>query len=275
MSALRTTKLKFFATLSKSLSCLKDFWKLFRVVSKDTQVPATLSLGNKSATNPTDKACLLNSHFASCFTPRTSSPLPADIDKVAEDEELSTIQCSHEDVFHVLLKMRSNTASGPDDISSTMLKKCADSISLQLSVIFNLSFTSGCVPDDWKISRVTLIFKSKDRSCVENNYRPISLVAKVLERLVHDCLMQHVLMHDHLSSSTQEALLVSTRDWHDTLDRGGSVVCLFLDLAKAFDSVPHTLILHSLVRVGVRGALLCWFQSQPTCCTPWRLFCLS
>ena len=62
-------------------------------------------------------------------------------------------------------------------------------------------------------------------------------------------------------SSTQEALLVSTRDWHDTLDRGGSVVCLFLDLAKAFDSIPHSLILLSLVRVGVRGALLRWFES--------------
>lgn len=35
--------------------------------------------------------------------------------------------------------------------------------------------------------------------------------------------------------------------------------CAFLDLSKAFDSLPHSLILHSLARVGVCGLLLDWF----------------
>lgn len=85
--------------------------------------------------------------------------------------------------------------------------------------------------------------------------------------MVHNTLMNHIEKCDHLSdaqfgfrprSSTQDALLVATRDWHNTMEKGGSVVCIFLDLAKAFDSVPHSLILEALVNIGVRGTLLAW-----------------
>ncbi len=79
--------------------------------------------------------------------------------------------------------------------------------------------------------------------------------------------MQHVLANNLLSdrqfgfcqnSSTMEAILSATRDWHDTLEQRGSVVCVFLDMAKAFDSLPHNLVLESLARVGVQGRLYDW-----------------
>ena len=35
---------------------------------------------------------------------------------------------------------------------------------------------------------------------------------------------------------------------------------MFLDLAKAFDSLPHQLVLESLARVGVQGSLYAWFE---------------
>jgi len=60
-------------------------------------------------------------------------------------------------------------------------------------------------------------------------------------------------------SSTQEAILFAMRDWHDTLEKRGSVVCVFFDLSKAFDSLPHSLVLASLTRVGVCGTLYDWF----------------
>ena len=43
------------------------------------------------------------------------------------------------------------------------------------------------------------------------------------------------------------------------MEKGKSVICVFFDLSKAFDSLPHDLIIESLVRVGVNGALLKWF----------------
>ena len=37
-------------------------------------------------------------------------------------------------------------------------------------------------------------------------------------------------------------------------------MCIFLDLSKAFDSLPHSLVLESLQRVGVCGSLYNWFE---------------
>ena len=55
----------------------------------------------------------------------------------------------------------------------------------------------------------------------------------------------------------QEALLAATGDWHVTLAAQGSVGCVFFDLSK---SLPHSLILESLSRVGVTRTLLSWFR---------------
>ena len=157
-------------------------------------------------------------------------------------------------------------ASGPDGISSRMLKNTHPSISLSLAALYNASFRLGKIPADWKSSRVVPIPKPGDPSLAKN-YRPISLlplVSKIQERVVHNVLWDHI----HLSfsqycfrpgSSTQEAILAALRDWHHTLESGGSVVCVFLDLSKAFDSLPHSLVLKSLIRVGVGGGLLRWF----------------
>ena len=104
------------------------------------------------------------------------------------------------------------------------------------------------------------------------NYRPISLlslVSKTLERIVHNTLMSHVIENRMVSdrqfgfrpgSSTQEAVLAATRDWHASLEKQQSIGCIFFDLSKAFDSLPHKLVLESLSRCGVSGPLMEWFK---------------
>ena len=153
-----------------------------------------------------------------------------------------------------------------------MLKGCARSICEPLSELFNKSLSAGTVPDDWKISSITPIHKGGDAS-LTNNYRPISLlslISKLLERLVHQALLGHVLEHGYLSpkqygfrpgSSTMEAVLSATYDWHASLEKAGSVACVFFDISKAFDALPHSFVLSSLANVGVCGALFEWFCS--------------
>lgn len=69
-------------------------------------------------------------------------------------------------------------------------------------------------------------------------------------------------------SSTLEAILSATKDWHKSLERGNSVICVFLDLSKAFDSLPHQLVLDSLASAGVAD------RQEATCCFG-RCFVLS
>ena len=85
--------------------------------------------------------------------------------------------------------------------------------------------------------------------------------------------MEHLSNHELLSNkqfgfrpgaSTQEAILSATRVWHEALERGNSIASVFFDLSKAFDSLPHHLILQSLAMVGVCGSLLAWIKDYPT-----------
>lgn len=72
------------------------------------------------------------------------------------------------------------------------------------------------------------------------SYRPISLlslVSKTFERIIHNQLLNFLLKHSRISrfqfgfrpnSSTQEALLHLTNEWHQQLDSGNQLLPSFL-----------------------------------------------
>jgi len=80
-----------------------------------------------------------------------------------------------------------NKISSLDGISTRMMKETAVTILSVLSTLFNLSISTGVVPDSWKISLITPVSKQGDL-LDPNNYRTISLlpiiVSKVLERII-------------------------------------------------------------------------------------------
>ena len=87
-----------------------------------------------------------------------------------------TITCSSEEVASIIQSLKVKSASGPDGISTQMLKICSLSISQYLSLLFNQSLSSGIVPTDWKLSNVIPVYKAGDPKLAEN-YRPISLLS--------------------------------------------------------------------------------------------------
>ena len=93
---------------------------------------------------------------------------------------------SAHELMEAVAQFKTNKSLGIDGISAKLLKDAGDTISESLVNIFNLSLQSGIFPDDWKLARITPIYK--DGSKTEwGNYRPISaisIVAKVLEKLV-------------------------------------------------------------------------------------------
>ena len=86
---------------------------------------------------------------------------------------------------------------GPDLLSGLVLKECASELATPLYIIYNRSLKSGVFPTLFKVANVTPIFKSGDKSKV-NNYRPISLlpiISKVFEKLCYSRLFSHVRGH--------------------------------------------------------------------------------
>ena len=61
--------------------------------------------------------------------------------------------------------------------------------------------------------------------------------------------------------STVSLLLQAVDDWSLCLEHRGTMHFLFLDFAKAFDSVPHERLLLKLNALGIDGNLLNWIRS--------------
>ena len=274
VTMVRKAKYTFINLMSASIRSPKQFWSMYHSLTPNRErIPHTLSNGTISVESPTSKANLLNSFFSSCFSAAPcDESLPITSPPSSIHPELSNIQCTDDEVDGLLCSLKTKTSSGPDGISSHMLRNTAYSISSTLCKLFNYSLSTGCYPAEWKCSNVTPVFKSGNKSMV-SNYRPISLLSipsKILERIVHRKLLHHLISNSILSprqfgfrpgSSTQEAILTATHDWQSCLDRGLSSAALFLDMSKAFDKVPHHKLLLSLAAVGVSGPLLQWFKS--------------
>ena len=131
---------------------------------------------------------------------------------------------------------------------------------------------TGTLPRDWTTANVVPVFKHDKRNLV-SNYRPISLtslVVKTMEQIIlssltslTDILIAHGLLNFNQygfckGCSTLHLLLEAVNDWAEILDCRGSCHCLFLDFAKAFDSVPHNPLSLKLESIGITGNLLQW-----------------
>ena len=70
---------------------------------------------------------------------------------------------------------------------------------------------------------------------------------------------QHGFIHNR---STTSNLLDMCGEVGATLDQGGQTDVIFLDFSKAFDSVPHNLLIHKLRSFGFNGNLLNWIRNS-------------
>lgn len=170
------------------------------------------------------------------------------------------------------VKLIKKDTPGWDDLTGTMLKFVVPYISEPLLHIVNLSFTTGVVPREIKIAKVVPIFKSGDASLF-CNYRPISLLSifsKVFERLMYFQLIDYIeknqLLYKYQCAfrekySTEIALMSLVDKIIDTFENNRYGVGIFIDLAKAFDTVNHKILLDKLHCYGIRGICNDWFHS--------------
>ena len=92
---------------------------------------------------------------------------------------------------------------GPDGMHPAVLRELADVIAEPLSIIFERSWRTGEVPEDWRKANVTPVFK-KGKKEDPGNYRPVSLTSipgKVMEQLILDVTSKQVEENKVIKSS--------------------------------------------------------------------------
>ena len=218
----------------------------------------------------------LNGYFSSVFTKEDSSLPVADAKfQGAKSDYLGPLVVTLELVAKKIKAMKDNKSPGVDGIPPKLLMETVEQISIPLARVFNLSLKEGVVPYEWKEANIIPLFKKGSRNKSEN-YRPVSLmsvICKLLERLIKDHMVDFLVKHKLLNSSQHGFLkarscltnmLCFLEEITKWIDVGSPVDIIYLDFQKAFDKVPHQRLLLKLKAHGIGDSITDWIEQWLT-----------
>ncbi|CAH2236938.1 jg23386 [Pararge aegeria aegeria] len=171
------------------------------------------------------------------------------------------------EVTSIINSLKNTNSIGFDGISIKILKQNKETIASLLVHICNLSFNSGTFPNIFKKSIVTPVYKQGDKNII-SNYRPISILpamSKILERIINKQLVKYLESNNLLANNQygfrkQRSATDAVFDLVDGvvrhIDDGEKCLAIFLDLAKAFDTVSIPILIQKLEQLGIRGLQL-------------------
>ncbi|CAB3993600.1 Hypothetical predicted protein, partial [Paramuricea clavata] len=276
---IKKTKEEYFKTKLFNANNSKESWQaineLLNKKPKTTHV-TQLNVDDQVITGDTNIADCFNQYFSSIGCKLSKNVQNINVDPmtfVTPTESSFHFSCILvQETFDALNQLNSRKSPGLDGISVKLLKDTSDVIAQPLANIFNLSLQTAIFPDEWKIAKVSPVFKEGNKTDC-GNYRPISVisvVAKLFEGLVYNQLRTFIADNSILveqqsgfrsQHSTETALLGSTNEWLYNMDSGLINGVLFLDLKKAFDTVDHEILLKKLHLYGIKGTTYAWFES--------------
>ena len=167
------------------------------------------------------------------------------------------------ETFKHLKRLKRNKSYGIHNLPPGFLKDTAINIAKPLNYVLNLCLSQGKIPEDFKIGKVTPIFKSRSKHQLDN-YRPIIVLpicSNILEHCIHSQLMDNLETHKLLAKdqfgfrrkrSTEVAATIFVDSIKRNMDAGKLTGAIFIDLSKAFDTLSHSQIISNLANYGIQ-----------------------
>ncbi|KAK4824609.1 LOW QUALITY PROTEIN: hypothetical protein QYF61_016878 [Mycteria americana] len=182
-----------------------------------------------------------------------------------KDEE----KAEEEAVNDLLHHLDTHKSVGLDGIHPRVLRELVEELATPLSIIYQQSWLTGEVPDDWRLANVTPIYK-KGWKEDPGNYRPVSLTSVPVKRFILSALNRHVQANQGIRSSQHgfmkgRSCLTNLISFYvqvtHLVDEGKAVDVIYLDFSKAFDTLSHSILLEKLVAHGLGRCTLCWVKN--------------
>ena len=280
----RYAKLNYYSNKCEEIR--KNGPKLWKLINKITnKTPNKQSIINKIniegiiVERPKEIANALADYFAQIGSnlysklPSSKQPLKHYLNKIPTCPNTMFVTATTPlEINNIIIKLENKHSSGYDNISNHMLKWLRPVITEPLSIIFNLSIKQGIFPDCMKIAEIVPLHKGGDESLC-NNYRPISLlitISKVLEKIIYKRTYSFLEKNNILFQSQygfrsrhscSDAIVELVGEIIKNRENGLYTAGIFLDLSKAFDTLPHNILLNKMHKYGTRGSINAWFSS--------------
>ena len=261
---LRSVKAKYFSDLASSLKSKPvKFWKHFQSLSRRSRSSCG---GQVSATADNFNDYFLSIPYKTVANVVSTVPPTEYMERLfgGSVPSLEFVPVDVESVLLIVFSLHVWKACGADGLS-TKFVKASPFMARLITVLINKRIESSSVPFQWTQAVVTPVPKHKQCTSL-THFCPISLLpvlSKVLEHVLHNQIQSHLIKHHLLSPhqsgfragySPQDVLLYGTDKWLRAIDEGRYTGAMFLDLAKAFDTVDHSVLCTKLTYYGFWGS---------------------
>jgi len=195
--------------------------------------------------------------------PLSDSPLPSN--------PPPALRICEEDVSRLFQRQKIRKAPGPDGVSPSCLKVCADELSPIFTEIFNRSLELCEVPSCFKRSLIIPVPKKSSITGL-NDYRPIALtsvVMKSFERLVlthlkdvTGPLLDPLQFAYRANRSVDDAINMGLHHLLQHLDSPGTYArVLFVDFSSAFNTIIPEVLQPKLSQLAVPAPTCRWITN--------------
>ena len=167
---------------------------------------------------------------------------------------------TEKEISKIIHKLNPKKATGTDCIPTKFIKIAHRQLTPVLTKLINMSIENCVFPNCLKKAEVTPVFKKSDKLKKEN-YRPVSILtafSKIHEKAIENQLAPYLnkVLSPNLSAfrkgySCQDTLLSLVEAWRSDLRSNKIVGALLMDLSKAFDCMPHKLLIAKMKAYGI------------------------
>ena len=287
---IKTSKKQYWHSYCSSLNENSNFYKVWKTIKKmknndssSNRIPTLIVNNNEFVTDEQKAEALANSfrlissdenyeqlflEQRKCFVINNKNiKMKQNSDHSILDEDFNMQELKH------IIKSLKNSAPGHDNITNEIIKHLSESSLMNLLHFYNFSWNEGVLPDQWKLSTITPIYKNGKDKHDTKSYRPISLTSnlgKIMEKLVTYRLSWYLEKNSLINQfqngfrknkNTQEHLFRLQNTIRNALNNKLSVITLFLDIEKAYDMLWKDGLLYKLLnQMKIGGKMFNWIQ---------------
>lgn len=271
---IKKTKTKFYRTqIEKNRNSTKQLWTTVNNICSDNKNKNTdinkIKLENGQITTEKIKiANRFNNYFSNIgenLATKIKIPKKSPRDKFSIKNSIYLKDATEKEIGEYIKELKLGKSPGYDLITSETLQRVSSEILAPLTYTINTCLKTGIFPKCLKIGIIKPLYKQAGDKMDVKNYRPISLIsnlAKLFEKTIKTRLSEFFDKFGILSDrqfgfakgkSTKDAIAYLISKIYESMDESTPSICVFIDLAKAFDTVSHKILLEKLNNYGIRG----------------------